>query len=298
MSSTDKDLLIEPERPGQLTPPDRVSYDEGVLLDALDFRAEQSYHRGRLARVLTYLFGTGTAAGLEVGWEKPLKPGPGAPEGREERLRLKPGLAIDRLGRLIEVPRDWCIRLDRWYRSRKPEELSAAFHGGQVVADVFLRFLTDERGRTPGFAYGPFDALDASVPSRLRDAFAVELVLRKEPDPPPPRGPWDDLAAGTPQERRKALHEALLGAWREGTGFLDDQGRLDPLSEHVAGQDTTSVFLARVSLPAGPAGNDGRPVRQDPFTTDVQVDNLIRRFAYPAGALAALQGIRPAGDTP
>ena len=67
MSSTDKDLLTELERPGQLTPPDRVSYDEGVLLDALDFRAEQSYHRGRLARVLAYLFGTGTAAGLEVG---------------------------------------------------------------------------------------------------------------------------------------------------------------------------------------------------------------------------------------
>jgi hypothetical protein len=70
------------------------------------------------------------------------------------------------------------------------------------------------------------------------------------------------------------------------------------LSEHAAGQDTTSVFLARVALPVGPVGNDGRPVRQDPFTTDVQVDNLIRRFAYPAGALAALQGIRIAGDMP
>jgi hypothetical protein len=302
MSSTDKDLLTELERPGQLTPPDRVSYDEGVLLDALDFRAEQSYHRGRLARVLAYLFGTGTAAGLEVVWEKPAAPGadPAFPEGKEERLRLRPGLAVDRLGRLIEVPRDWCIRLDRWYRSREPAEANAAFRAdrGTVVADVFLRFLTDERGRTPGFAYGPFDALDASVPSRLRDAFAVELVLRPEADPPRPSGPWADLSAGTPGERRDALHQALLGAWKGGTDSLDDQGRLDPLPEHVPGQDTTSVFLARVSLPAGPAGGDGRPVRQDPLATDVQVDNLIRRFAYPAGALAALQGIRPAGDTP
>ena len=35
-----------------------------------------------------------------------------------------------------------------------------------------------------------------------------------------------------------------------------------------------------------------------PFANDVTVDNLIRRFAYPAGALAALQGIRIAGDMP
>jgi len=333
MSSTDKDLLTEIEHPGQLTPPDRVSYDEGVLLDALDFRAEQSYHRGRLARVLTYLFGTGTAAGLEVVWEKPLRPGDDAafPEGREERLRLKPGLAIDRLGRLIEVPRDWCIRLDRWYRSHNPGDLK--IHGGAVVADVFLRFLIDERGRTPGFASGPFDALDASVPSPLRDAFAVDLIPRPEPGPDPPQSnskypSWPDLAAVPPADRRDALHQALLGAWREGTFFLDDQGRIEKLAEHVLGKDTTSVFLARVSLPAEegpppgrkdpfveankvvvdnlsrrfvlPADPDagGRPVRRAPSTDPVTVDNLLRRFAHPAGALAALQGIRLAGDTP
>ena len=36
MPPTDKDLLTETGRPGLLTPPDRVSYDEGVLLDALE----------------------------------------------------------------------------------------------------------------------------------------------------------------------------------------------------------------------------------------------------------------------
>lgn len=300
MPSTDRDLLTELERPGQLTPPDRMSYDEGVLLDALDFRAEQSYHRGRLARVLAYLFGTGTAAGLEVRWDEPLKPGddPGFPEGREERLRLKPGLAIDRLGRLIEVPRDWCIRLDRWYRSHEPARLSSAIHAGAVVADVFVRFLTDERGRTPGFAQGPFDALDASVPARLRDAFAVDLILRDKEPLPRPNDRWGDLSGDTPEERRDALHRALLDNWQEGTAFLDDQGRLRELDEHAGVPDKTSVLLARVSLPVDPSGNDGRPVRRDPFTTDVQVDNLIRRFAYPAGALAALQGIRLAGGKP
>ena len=42
---------------------DRLYYAMGVLLDATDFDAEQAYHRGRLARALSYLHGMGTAAG-------------------------------------------------------------------------------------------------------------------------------------------------------------------------------------------------------------------------------------------
>jgi hypothetical protein len=43
----------------------------------------------------------------------------------------------------------------------------APFNG--VIADVFLNFVVCERGKTPAFASGPFDALDAIAPSRLRD---------------------------------------------------------------------------------------------------------------------------------
>jgi hypothetical protein len=43
--------------------PDRPFYATGVLLDAEDFLDEQTYHRGRLARALAYLHGTGTIAG-------------------------------------------------------------------------------------------------------------------------------------------------------------------------------------------------------------------------------------------
>src|SRR5215212_6233762 len=78
--------------------PDRVVYALGVLLDAQDFKDEQLYHRGRLARALAYLHGHGTVAGLAVRWDKPLLPGddPQFPQGREEEIVLKPGLAIDR----------------------------------------------------------------------------------------------------------------------------------------------------------------------------------------------------------
>lgn len=274
------DPLTEPELPGQLLPPDRVFYAEGVLLDAADFNAEQCYHRGRLARVLSYLGGSGTVAGLEVSSNK--KP------DDEEELRVGPGLAVDRLGRLVEVPRDWCLRLGRWYLSQDPRELNDAFDAseGLVIADVFLRFVACERGRTPAFASGPFDALDAAVPSRIRDAFDIELVLRRMPNPPlPVSSPWD-LSGGDPRE---ALHTALLKAWRGGTDSLDTQGHLKADPEHVAGQDTTSIFLARVSIPATKSAGDVSPVRK--LGAFAEADNHVRRFVYPTGALAAWLGI-------
>lgn len=290
---SNQDPLTEPDRPGQIVPPDRVYYAEGVLLDASDFGAEQSYHRGRLARVLSYLHGSGTAAGLEVVWEEKLEPDddPDWPAGREERLRVTPGLAVDRLGRLVEVGRDWCLRLQSWYDSREAAELNAAFDGdaGFVIADVFLRFVPCERGRTPAFASGPFDALDAAVPSRVRDAFDLELVPRKEVEPPLPESPWDDLTAGTVEQRRENLHNALLAAWREGTSFLDGQGNLLPEVEHPEGVDPSSVFLARVRIPAGPPPGQGKPPART--SAAVEVDNLGRRFVYPSGALAAWLGI-------
>lgn len=286
---SNQDPLTEPDRPGQIVPPDRVYYAEGVLLDASDFGAEQSYHRGRLARVLSYLHGSGTAAGLEVVWDERIEPGDDDdfPDGREERLRVEPGIAIDRLGRLIEVGRDWCLRLQSWYDSRPAAELDAAFSAGFVTADVFLRFVACERGRTPAFASGPFDALDAAVPSRIRDAFDLELVLRDETDPPLPDSPWPDLTAGTAAQRKENLHQALLDAWREGTDFLDAQGNLVAAQEHPLTVDPSSVFLARVRIPASKAGDDP-PERTD---ADVEIDNLSRRFVYPPGALAAWLGI-------
>lgn len=288
---SNQDPLTEPDRPGQIVPPDRVYYAEGVLLDASDFGAEQSYHRGRLARVLSYLHGSGTAAGLEVVWDEKIEPGEDDdwPDGREERLRVRPGIAVDRLGRLIEVGRDWCLRLQSWYDSRGAAELDAAYdaEAGVVIADVFLRFVACERGRTPAFASGPFDALDAAVPSRVRDAFELELVPRKETDPPLPDSPWPDLTAGTEEERKEELHKALLDAWREGTDFLDGQGNLVGAQEHPAGVDPSSVFLARVRIPASQTGDDP-PERTD---DDVEIDNLSRRFVYPPGALAAWLGI-------
>src|SRR5207244_10116355 len=46
--------------------PDRVFYAFGRMLSVQDFDDEQTYHRGRLARAMAYLEGSGTVAGLKV----------------------------------------------------------------------------------------------------------------------------------------------------------------------------------------------------------------------------------------
>jgi hypothetical protein len=259
--------------------PDRVFYATGAMLAAEDFSAEQTYHRGRLARVIKYLHGSGTLAGLNVEW----KP---ATATVEEEIVVHPGLALDRLGRIIEIPADACIRLDRWYRAQLPGDLFQGFHAGPsgVLVDLFVRFIPCERGKTPAFASGPFDALDAVAPSRLRDAYKLELVIRTEqPGPPPiPQNRWPDLGAiADPAARRAALHTAILAAWTDGTDSRDADDNLNPAIEHVAGQDPTSLFLARLTLPATTGSPPSRTAG-----ANVGVDNESRQFVYATDALS------------
>ena len=274
--------------------PDRVFYANGVMLDAEDFLAEQSYHRGRLARALAYLAGSGTLAGLRVEHRFSGESG-----SQVEELVVHGGLAIDRLGRVIEVPRDWCIRLDRWWleQATSPDpqvvsDLVTAYKGAPmdgVVADVFIRFVPCERGKTPAFASGPFDALDAVQPSRLRDGFEVQLILRREGDlsQAVPAQNWPDLSgAGDAAARFGKLHEAILDAWPHDA--VTDP-KLEPWPEYAVDQaDQTAVFLARVVIKATAPTAPGRPPeRPDPPTPDsVTVDNNLRLFVYMPQALA------------
>jgi len=244
----------------------RVFYATGVLLNAQHRDADQpDNHRG-LARALAYLHGSGTLAGLEVTWER-------ATGGRGERLVVKPGIALDRLGRIIEVPRDASLPLDRWFDEQSDAQLIGGFKPSVqgVVADVFVRLVPVEPGPTPGSAY------------------EVKLYLRQEPDPPPLPPPTWPVFMRT-DGARKDLQDAIFAAWaawHEGDDS-SDQGGARPLPEHVLGQDPTSVFLARLVLPATLPASDARPVRT---AREVVVDNRSRRFAYPPAALARWVGL-------
>lgn len=289
--------------------PQRPFYATGMLLDAQDFRDEQTYHRGRLAQAIAFLSGGGTLAGLRVA-HQPEDTAAGTPE----EIRVEPGVAVDRLGRLVEVPRPACLRLQRWFDASMaadggdtlrrgtydnlPRFLSAriqseagsgdvpALPARAVVADVFLRFVACEQGLTPSFATGPFDALDAVATSRLQDAYELLLIARDALDDDfsglPAPGP--DLAAiADLNARRAAMQDAVLAAW-SASGRSSQEGQLAPLPEHPRDMDTTAIFLARVLVPATA---DDPPLRSG---TAVVVDNWTRRFVPSVGLLMRWMG--------
>lgn len=277
---------------------ERPHYATGMLLDAGDFSAEQTYHRGRLARALSFLSGGGTLAGLRVSHSAATA----GPNGRPEEIRVEPGLAIDRLGRMIEVPRPACLRLQVWLDAEAAADggdrirqaaytdlgrfLSARalaevgtdgrppIPGRGIIADVFLRFIACAHGLTPSFAVGPFEALDAVATSRVRDAYDLVPVLRSglddDYDGLPVAGPdLAGIADGT--ARRAALQDAILQDYPV-SGLSSRPGEIDPLPEHPHGIDPTAVFLARVVIPAGGADPPVRAAGVPP------IDNWSRRF--------------------
>jgi hypothetical protein len=340
--------------------PDRLHYATGALLDREDFLAEQLYHRGRMARAMASLHGSGTVAGLRVRVE-PLGDG-------EDLLRVLPGLAVDRMGRLVEVPRSACLRLGRWMSSLEGERIYAARKGtgvdspialygpgpddlqhdpteeqqdraeaiatqkavaaagsggegeegsggleggeggvdepgapgggpgtgdalpepewkdwnyGYVVADVFLAFAACERGKTPAFATGPYDALDAVAPSRVRDGYTLTLALREHTLVP--GNPWATVSgAGAVGRLRAAERQMMDAGWPDATAEWDDRNTMRPADEHPPEVDPSSVFLARLFIPLAAGFR-----KRDPGFR-VLVNNHLRSFVYPGPALAWL----------
>lgn len=307
-------VTIDPIRK---SPPDRLHYATGELLGADDFVQEQTYHRRQLAQALLFLHGRGTVAGLRaITSTQPRRDEipAGTTEFTEIQLMIEPGLAIDGAGRFIEVSRSACLRLRRWfnYIASRPagtrtrsnpawdiHDLTAAWRedaalpgGGAVIADIFLAFHACDRGYTPAFSSGPFDSLDASQPSRVRDGYELSLVLRPADVPLPAAAfdPWQDVT-GTPDERLQKVRAASLNAWHTLTLPTDDTDNRPP--EIPAGVDPAAVLIARLKLPASRPPDDtklpGAVWSTDAWSApDANIDNNIRNFILPAAALRRL----------
>jgi hypothetical protein len=287
---------------------DRVFYALGVLLDAGDLLAEQTYHRGRLARALSYLHGSGTVAGLKV-THKPIAADVETDPPRGE-IEVDAGLAVDPIGRLIEIPAKACIRVEKWYDSLDKTLLKdslradphpAVAHG--IIADLFLRFRACDRGKTPAFVSGPFDATDAIAPSRIRDGYELALALRIEkPLPKVPDNDWSSLTPITDlndavarEARRAALRKAIFEAWDGGRNRVIDALQKDQFipqslrwnaEKQEPDPDPAWVLLARVVIGTDNPGAGALPKR----TGTVEVDNDIRPFSVTAGALVRWLG--------
>jgi hypothetical protein len=207
----------------------------------------------------------------------------------ELELRVAPGIAIDRYGRLVELTEPYCIRLSRWFAQATTGVLRAAIHRAPrvavpaaVVVDVFLSALSCARAKTPAFATGPFDALDAVVPARLAEAASLELVPRAEDPPQPIPAPATFWPAA--DATREAKLQAVLDSWQAGTAATGGDGALDPLAEHVTGRNPAAVLLARVTIPVTLAADSAETVRpQLDMTARVSVDNGLRPFIFLPG---------------
>lgn len=296
----------------------RPAYATGMLLDAQDFSDEQTYHRGRLARALAFAAAGaagGTLAGLALQHRPAVAAAPSVP-ARAEEIEVAPGIAVDRLGRLIEIPRPACLRLARWFNAlaeTAPGELTTAAYtdlgrfvsprladqvaagtavlpNRALVADVYLQFAACPVGLTPAFAQGPFDALNAVATARLRDAYELRLVPRSGLDDgfnglPLPSGAPEVATGATAAARRDALQDAVLGGYGGG-GRAGGQGGLAPLPGQPPGVDAAAVFLGRVFVALRAA-----PSRERLASQAVLVDNHGRRFLPALALLAQAAGL-------
>ena len=263
--------------------PERVNYATGVLLGAEDFAAEQLYLRGRLGRAFAGLYGQGTVAGLRVSCP--------VVDNAELEVFVAPGLALDRLGRLIEIRRTQCIHIVRWLAEREAQRASSLDRiavidavredlpgAKRLVFDVFARFAICPHGKTPAFAAGPFNATDFVVASRLADAFELTLQLAHTVNHTT-ANPMGELALPRPRSarleamladmqgitdpvaleaaRRLWCMESALDAWPEASAL--DPNRLPKLAEHTNEADWDKVLLARVAVPVTQADGSAYP---------------------------------------
>jgi hypothetical protein len=291
--------------------PERVHYATGVLLGAEDFAAEQLYLRGRLGRAFAAQYGHGTVAGLRVSC-------PAADNLRVE-VRVAPGLALDRLGRQIEVRRTQCIHVADWIAQRNALPASAternalidAVRDGppgtrRVVLDVWARFAICPHGKTPAFAAGPFNATDHVVPARLADAFELTLQIAHTDDEgnlvlPQPRSEalndlllaMQDITDPTELEaaRRAWCVASALDAWPAASPL--DPKRLPKLAEHPTEADWDRVLLGRVSVPVTQPDADGFPFIDTFAMAEVAAEGPKPPGVEPLQGDLADNGLRP-----
>jgi hypothetical protein len=213
-------------------------------------------------------------------------------------IAVNPGLAIDGVGRLIEVPSTVCIRIQPWLSNQAISDLNSALTSGNgnILADVFATFVPCTQGVTPCFAtQDDYDATDAFSPNRLLDSFSMQLVLRNDASPQLPKDRWLPLPTGaiTPT-LIQALQNGILAANVGPAANSPFTAGGPPPVEIPPGFDPSSVFLARISIPAS-AGATGQPPTYT--LNNIVIDNFSRLFLYPPSLVARVIGLSSGADS-
>jgi hypothetical protein len=222
----------------------------------------------------------------------------------QSEVQVTAGLAIDRVGRMIEVPSTVCIRMALWLAGQASADLNNAILAGNLWVDVFATFAPCTQGVTPCFAsQDDYDATDAFSANRLLDSFAMQLVLRTDASSftsggslPVPQDPWFPPAppSGGIAGALAAIQQSILTANTGPAAYLPftSGGPVPP--EIPGGVDPSSVFLARISMPAT-AGVGGQPPAYN--LTGIQVANNLRLFVYPLSLVARSLGFTSGAES-
>lgn len=213
--------LADPNQLRELSAPVRNNYFYGKMLGVFQFEMEQAYFTRKRWLLNRLGLGSGVLCGLEVVVTE---------DG--QRLWLKPGVAIDGLGREIIVPGPYCIDNPRQATDDCGHPDGPPIEGEGAVT-ILLCYHECEADPVPVLV-GDCDSRNNCAPNTIRERFRLQIVaglpsklagLTEEqcdaifPDPPP----------STDFDRRATVCETLMDAC--------------PAAD-------TCVVLATVALPA------------------------------------------------
>lgn len=165
---------------GTLSPDERVNYTFGMVLGVDDFQQEQTYGLFKDHLHERALHGYGTVSGLAVTV---------APIESDYQVTVSSGIGIDQWGREFAITCDQCARLGSWLAAQEGAGHGLAEHppgpSGEITVYVVASYqqCLEDEVPIPG---SPCSTGLTSAPSRIRDAWDVELSWT-----PPPMPRWD-----------------------------------------------------------------------------------------------------------
>jgi hypothetical protein len=111
---------------GPQTPFTSLSYHFGMLLGVTDFETDQAYHRGKMWLHNAWLHRQGVVWGFDVQLDT-----------AHHEIRVKPGFAIDAMGRELHLEQDACLNVPAWFSEHR-DELTVTTNGSVLSFDAHL----------------------------------------------------------------------------------------------------------------------------------------------------------------
>jgi len=145
-----------------------LRYHFGMLLGVSDFETDQSYHRGKMWLHNAWLHREGVVWGFGVELDT-----------EHGEIRVKPGLALDLLGRELHLEQDACLSVAAWFEAHREDagfEFTEDPASITFNAHVVIRFKTCLTRQVPALSEPCEGGATGTAYSRVFET--VEIFLR------------------------------------------------------------------------------------------------------------------------